>query len=427
MISKEKWSEIILDYHNGILPNTYKRDLNIDYEINIKRAISIIGPRRVGKTYEMFNIIKQISSKYSKKRTIYINFERVDLALVNISDLLNLLTVYYELYPDFKNKKVWLFLDEIQNVNNWEKFVRNCLDNNICVFISGSSSKLLSKEISTSMGGRNLSYLLLPLSFKEYLLFKDFKLKKYYSSVEKIKINNFLKDYFLYGGYPEVCLFNNQKESILNDIYNTAIYRDVVKRNNIKNETVLKFLINALLNSKEFSINSFYNFLKSKNLKITKNTLYRYINNLSDVYLLYLLRRYGSYKKIEQTKPKIYFFDNGILSINNINDKGRLLENLVFIELYRRNFDFFYYKNENTNKEVDFVIYKNKKPIELIQVCYNLDNLNTYNREVESLISNSDNLNCNLLKIITFDVEKIELINRKKIYFIPLWKWLLEN
>src|SRR3989344_5680507 len=191
MISKEKWGEIIRDFYEKKLPDIIPRDQKIIFENDLKRAVSIIGPRRAGKTYEMFYLIEQIRQKYGIDKVIYINFERADLEDLNYKDLVTMLKVYYELYPKNRNTKIWIFLDEIQTVEEWEKFVRNCLDDNISVYLSGSSSKLLSKEIATSMRGRNISYHIYPFSFKEFLLSKKFEIKKIYSSNEKALLKNY--------------------------------------------------------------------------------------------------------------------------------------------------------------------------------------------------------------------------------------------
>ena len=425
MIKKEKWAEIIKDFQEKELPEIYPREIKIDFEKPIQRAISIIGPRRCGKTYEMFYLCKQIAKKYGKNQLLYINFERADLGILDYSDLINLLDTFYELYPQNKNKRLWLFLDEIQNVSKWEKFVRTVLDEGIKVFISGSSSKLLTKEIATSMAGRNLSYTLFPFSFREFLGIKKFEIKKFYSSSEKALLINLLQEYMIYGAYPETIIYKEEREKILKDIFDTAIYKDVIERGKIRNISALKILINALLTAKEFSVNKFYNYLKSKGMKIGKNVLYNYIELLNDAFFVFLLKKFSpSYKKAEQSLPKIYFIDNGLLTINGINDKGRLMENLVFVELLRRNLDIAYYQNIR-KQEVDFVVKKGKKVKQLIQVCYDIEDFMTKEREVKALVEASKELKCNNLFVITQDYEAEEKFKENKIKFIPLLKWLL--
>ncbi len=427
MISREKWGQIIRDWQIKASPKILPRDKEIPVEFEMRRAISIIGPRRAGKTYEMFILINKIAEKFGKDKVLYVNFERADLGVLDYKDLSDMLEVYYEIFPENKKKRVWLFLDELQNVSGWEKFVRTCLDEGIKVFISGSSSKLLSKEIATSMGGRNLSYTLLPFSFKEYLRAREFELKDYYSSEEKAKLNNYLDNYFLWGGYPESVLYQEHKEEILRDIFETAILKDVAERHKVRNITILKIFVKALLTSQEFSVNKFYNYLKSQNIKVGKNALYNYLDYLEDAFFIFPLRKFSlSYKKPDQSTPKIYFIDNGLLSISGIDDKGRLMENLVFVELLRRDLKISYYQNK-LKEEVDFFITEGKKFRQMIQVCYDLENFMTFDRELRVLIKASEEFKCNKLLVITRNKKGKEKINGKIIEFVPLVKWLLNR
>lgn len=425
MISKEKWAEIIKDWQSHKLPDLIEREDMISPDPAIKRAISIIGPRRIGKTYEMFLLIKQIIEKNGRDKTLYVNLERADLGVLDYSDLASLLEVYYALFPQNKRETIWLFLDEIQNVNQWEKFVRTCLDEEIKIFISGSSAKLLSKEIATALGGRNLSHTVFPFSFREYLMAKGFSRDKYYSSEEKSKLINHFDEYLGWGGYPEAVLFSEQREKILRDIFDTAILKDVIERHGIRNISAMKLLIKALLSSKEFSVHKFYNHLKSQNIKVGKNVLYNYLHYLEDAFFVFPLRKFNlSYKKSDQSMPKIYFIDNGLLRINQIDDKGRLLENLIFAELLRKGLNISYCQNA-IKEEVDFLITEGKEVKRLIQVCYDLDNFVTREREIKSLVKASDEFNCNNLLIITKNQEEEIVIGKKKIKVIPAWKWLL--
>lgn len=427
MISREKWAEVIKDFQEKEIPVAVPRELNVNLNSDISRAVSLIGPRRAGKTYGMFLLIKQILNKEDRNKILYVNFERADLGVLDYTDLSVMLEVFFQLYPQNKKGRVWLFLDEIQNVPLWEKFVRTCLDEKIKVFITGSSSKLLSKEIATSMRGRTLTYRILPFSFQEFLYVKNFKSQNFYSSAEKAKLINFLDEYITFGGYPEAVIYKEEREKILTDIFDTAILRDVIERHGIRNISVMKNLIKALLGAKEFSVNKFYNYLKSNGIKVSKNAVYNYLEYLEDAFFIFSLRKLNfSYKKSEQSLPKIYFVDNGLLKINGVDDKGRLMENLVFIELLRRGCDTSYYQAP-TGEEIDFVVKKGKKVKELIQVSYNLENFMTRQREFNSLIRASKKFMCNNLVIITRDEEKEEKVKGKKVRVIPLWKWLLRT
>lgn len=427
MVNKEYWKEVILDWNRKEFPLIFARDIKVSFELNINRVFSLIGPRRAGKTYELFNIAKQITGKYGKDKTLYVNFERPDLGVLNSSDLVLMLKAYYESFPQNAGKKIWLFLDEIQNVLGWESFVRTCLDEGIKVFISGSSSRLLSKEVATSMRGRNLSYTVLPLSFKEFLSFRKFELRKAYSSSEKAQLLNYFEEYLQFGGYPESVLFSSERENILKDIFDTAILRDILERHKIRNSMLLKRLIRALLSAKEFSINRFYNYLKSQQIKSSKDALYKYLDYLEDAFFVFKLNKFDlSYKKAEQSLPKIYFIDNGILTNNQIDDNGRLLENLVFLELIRREFNVSYFQTAS-KEEVDFLVRNGKKVEQLIQVCYDISDYQTRDREIKPLIKASEEFKCDNLLILANSHEEEVVVKGKKIIIKPAWKWLLEQ
>jgi predicted AAA+ superfamily ATPase len=356
-----------------------------------------------------------------------VNFEDSRLAGAVLQDLNDLLDVFFEIYPENKSKKTWFFLDEIQMILNWEVFVRRLLDQeNMYVFATGSSSKMISKEIATSLRGRSLTYRIFPFSFREFLAAMDIKSEKYLSGYEKAMTINSLNEYIVYGGYPETVMYPQERERMLKEIIEVTIYRDILERHKVKNSTVLRILFNALFNSKEFSIHKFYNFLKSQGIKISKNTLYTYFEYFCDSLIVYPLRRFSySYKDIEGSIPKIYFADNGLMHSNGIKDNGRLMENLVFVELERQfNENLFYYKSID-DKEADFVVRDGKEIKQILQACYDLSDPATKEREIKGLLKASKDLKCDDLFVITWDYEAEEQFAGKKIAFIPLWKWLL--
>ena len=373
----------------------------------------------------MFSLIKKLLVKYPHENIIYVNFEKAGFLPLDSKDLVLMRDTFFEINPYLKKKEVWFFLDEIQNVANWELFVRTCLDEDINVFISGSSSKLLSKDIATSMRGRTLTYILLPFSFKEYILSKNIIIEKFFSSVEREKIISLFNEYLINGGYPETIIYPEENDKILSNIFETALYKDVIEREKIRNVNVVLQLIKALLSSKEFSVNKFYNYLKSMNIKVGKNALYNYVTYFEDAFIVFLLNKFNlSYKKAEQSLPKVYFVDNGILTSNKIDDKGRLLENTVFLELIRRENDIAYFQTVQ-KEEVDFLIRNGKKVKQLIQVCYDFSNFMTKDREIKSLLKASEEFNCNSLLILTNSQEEELKLGGKKIIVKPVWKWLL--
>ena len=353
------------------------------------------------------------------------NLEKSGLGVTNSKDLYLLLETFYELYPQIKKINTYFFLDEIHAVENWEGFVRTCLDDGLKIYLSGSSSKMLSKEIATSMRGRSLSYQVLPFSFKEFLKAKNIPTTNF-SSSEKALVMNSFREYFTYGGYPETILFPQEREKILGEILEVTIYRDVIERTKIRNTKALKILLDALIASKEFSIHKFYNYLKTLGIKISKNTLYQYIEALNDAFFVFMLRKFAySYKKAEQSIPKPYIIDTGFYLIKGTENKSLLMENLIFVELMRRNEDTAYYSYQSG--EVDFLTKNAKKVTSLIQACYDTTDYTTKERETKALIYASKEFKCNNLQIITWDEEKEETIQNKKIKYTPLWKWLISN
>jgi predicted AAA+ superfamily ATPase len=428
MISKTIWGNIIKDFQKRRYRDIVQRDIHYPLDIPLDRAVVLTGPRRSGKTYLMYMGIKELLARKEDKNSIlYVNFEDSRLVGAVSQDLNTLLKVFFEFCPD-RNEKTWVFLDEIQVLPDWERFVRTLVDmENVNVFVTGSSSKLMSKEIATSMRGRSLTYNVYPFSFAEVLKAGKLEYEEYLSSALMGEIIQKLEDYVRYGGFPETVLYREEWDRILSEIVDVTIFRDIVERYDVKNIKMLKLFLNAIFNSKEFSIHKFYNFLKSQGYKVSKNTLYTYFGYFEDSFIVFPLKRFSySYKNIESSTSKMYLVDNGLLSLQGIQDYGRLIENIVFIELKRRSKgDLFYYKS-TSGREIDFIIKEGKKVSELIQVCYMLDDFVTKEREVKALLQGSEELQCDNLLIITWNYEAVEIVSGKKIRYVSLCKWLLD-
>jgi len=428
MISKTLWGNIIKDFQKRRYPDIVQRDIHYPLDIPLDRAVVLSGPRRSGKTYLMYLGIKELLARKEDKNSIlYVNFEDSRLVGAVSQDLNTLLEVFFEIYPD-RNEKTWVFLDEILVIPDWERFVRTLVDmENVNVFVTGSSSRLMSKEIATSMRGRSLTYNVYPFSFAEVLKAGKLEYEEYLSSAQMGEIIQKLEDYVKYGGFPETVRYREEWDRILSEIVDVTIFRDIVERYDVKNIKMLKLFLNAIFNSKEFSIHKFYNFLKSQGYKVSKNTLYTYFGYFEDSFIVFPLKRFSySYKNIESSISKMYLVDNGLLSLQGIQDYGRLIENIVFIELKRRSKgDLFYYKS-TSGREIDFIIKEGKKVSELIQVCYMLDDFVTKEREVKALLQGSEELRCDNLLIITWDYEAVEIVSGKNVRYVSLCKWLLD-
>jgi len=246
---------------------------------------------------------------------------------------------------------------------------------------------------------------------------------------------NFLK----FGGFPEIALEkdNDLKHKIIKEYVEVMLIQDIIERHNIKNTRLLKILFDSLISSTSstFSIHKFFKFLRSKGMKISKNTLYQYVQYLEDAYAVILLRSFDfSFRKVEQSLPKVYPIDPGFILTHSTRfsrDLGKTMENVVAIELFRRKFErpdqeIYYWKEPNT-REVDFLVKEDLKITKLIQVCYDIDNFNTYEREMDSLLRSSEVLKCDELCVITWDKDETIEKKGKKIECISLWKWLISH
>jgi len=427
---------IINEWKERKLPEVFEREINLkDYlKLKVPKIIVITGFRRVGKTFLVFGLIKELLKRKNREEVLYINFEdeRIPAKTEVLTKLLPTIKQTY------KNPVEILFLDEIQNIPNWSKWVRRIYDKEkIKIFITGSSSKMSEREIPTELRGRCLEVKIFPLSFKEFFRFKKISLnltKIDYSEEEKAKLIRVLEEYLFYGGMPEIVLSGEERKfEILREYYKTVLRRDIIERFKIRNEEGLKALLLLLLNSTSYSLTKLYNTLKTLGYRIGKTSLQHYLSYIENSYFLESLPIF-SYKIKDrlQYPRKVYFIDNGF--INALSTKfsknfGRLYENMVFVHLKRMlssESEIFYWRDK-TGKEVDFVVKEGTMIKQLIQVCYDLDDISTRKREIKALLSASKELKCNNLMIISQELETEERIKDKKIKFIPLWKWLLEE
>lgn len=426
---------ILYEWQEYKLPKIIRRETDLTKYLNLKtpKIITITGFRRVGKTYLIFDLIEELLKTHHKEEVVYINFEDERIP----SDIKVLTQLIPTINETYNHTTKYLFLDEIQNIPNWSQWVRRIYDQeNIKIFITGSSSKLSSKEIPTELRGRCIEKTIMPLSFREFLLFKNIKIDLAslpYLDKEKSKTNKALEEYLYYGGLPEIVLTSKEhKFEILQQYYKTVISQDIMDRFKIKNETMLKALLMLLLNSTIYSISKIYKTLRSAGHKIGPTTVMKYISYIENSYFLNNLFIFSyTVKDRLQYPKKIYFIDNGFinaLSSTFSKNTGRLFENIVFNKIkseLKINEELFYWQDKR-QKEVDFVVKKGNKIINLIQVSSNLDNIGTKEREINNLLKADKELNCNNLTIINKDIDSKEKIGGQTIKFTPLYKFLLE-
>lgn len=431
-MNQKEVEQYLIDFQKRDFPKLVDRTLKVPLG---NKITAIIGPRRAGKTSYLYQIMKEvIKAGKDKDDIIYLNFESTKLFDLDFKEIKEVVGIHKRLFPKTKNPV--LFLDEPQNIQNWEKAVRELDDEGYRIFISGSSSKLLSKEIATSLRGRSISYLLLPFSFKEFLDLKGFPAQRLTSSNEKTKILALLDEYLEFGGFPEVVLEQNKdtKLRIIESYLDLTIYKDIVERHAIKDSMLIKWLIKSVASSytKEISILKIYDTLKSQGRRTSKDELYAYASLLNDsLFALYLPKFSWSVRKREPVN-KVFLCDTGFVKMIEIGkDIGKKMENTFFLEMLRRKMptvEYYYWKNVQ-HEEVDLLVKEGAKITSLIQISKELDNHEIREREIRSLLKASTELKCDELIMITENHEKVEDAEwrgiKGQIKYIPLWKWLL--
>lgn len=300
---------------------------------------------------------------------------------------------WYTLYPDHHNHCCYLFLDEVQNVEKWPLVLRRFLDTkNVQIYVTGSSAKLLSKEIATSLRGRSLAIEIFPYSYKEYLIAHELELpSKPFGKKVLDHQRSYLLDYFQGGGFPGVqFLSRNEQIETLQNYVETVIFRDIVERHQITNVTLLKYFIQFLLKnvSAPFSIHKFYNDIKSQGHKAAKDTLYSYLSYLEDAFLIFTVPIFSeSMRRTQTALKKIYAVDNGLIKANTFNfsaNFGKLLENQVYLDLRRQRKKIFYYHTSD-GYEIDFITQDSEGKYEIIQVVWEPNDPLTLDREERAL------------------------------------------
>lgn len=384
----------------------------------LPHAVVISGVRRSGKS----TLLNQIISGLYKTGVYYLNFEDERLVDFNLEDFNHLYEVFLELYGD---KKVFFF-DEVQNVPQWEMFVRRMQGKRCKFFITGSNASLLSKELGTKLTGRSISVELFPFSFMEFLSFNGFQLSKNGLSLtsERAAAKKHFAEYLKHGGMPEYLKYRDA--TILKRVYEDILYRDIVARYGIKQVKPLRELGLYLLSNIGGTFS--YNNLKKVLGLGSMNTIKSYADFLENSYLIFLISRFSySLKQQYVSLKKIYCIDNGLaesVAFQFSKNKGRFLENLVFLQLRRKFQEIYYYKTTN-NLEVDFLAKSGKKDLELIQVADNLDSEKVRQREVNALVRAMDELKVKNALILTEDTEEEIVLGEKVIMVKPIYKWLL--
>ena len=422
-MNRDSLKQIMVDQkdiylNNPIIVRHYPLEENINY--------CFVGIRRTGKSYMMYQQIQNLlEKKVPLSQIVYVNFEDERLLEMTSDDLNTILEIGLELSGT--GNRPYLFLDEIQNIDGWEKFVRRIADMKYKVNITGSNSKMLSSEIASTLGGRFVIMNIYPYSFSEYLIANG-KEKNYLDTIstsDKAEVLSLYDEYVTYGAFPELVEIKN-KRAFLSSIYQTVYLGDIITRNKITNDFAVKLLLKKIAESitKPLSFSRLANIAKSAGTSLGKQTVINYVRYMNDSYLIFPLTNYAAKLVEKETSPKYYFMDTGLVGLMLLDCKSAQLENLVAIELIRR------YGKENvfyfeSNVEIDFYVSDVKLAIQVsLQI---LDDMDTRERETRAFIKLHNFIPESKCLIITNSEEASLECDGIPISVIPAWKWLLES
>lgn len=417
-MNRDVLKQIIIDQKEMYLDNPL---ISRDYDLEENVNYCFVGIRRTGKSYMMYQQIHNLMNDgISSSQIVYVNFEDERLLEIGVDDLNTILEIGIE-FSGSKGKP-YLFLDEIQNVDGWEKFVRRVADMKYRINITGSNSKMLSKEIASTLGGRFMILNVFPYSFKEYLSanhIENVRLDQI-GTKKRADIVSQYEQYVTYGAFPELVDIKN-KRVFLNNIYQTVYLRDIITRNKITNDFAVRLILKKIAESvtKALSFNRLTNIVKSAGISIGKQTVINYVGYMLDSYLIFSLQNYASKK----TSPKYYFMDTGLLGLMLLDCKTAQLENLVAVELIRRyGFENVYFFENNI--EVDFYVPSENLAIQVsMQVLGDVD---TLERETRAFVKLNDFIPNTKCLLITNSEETTLKCDDIEIDMIPAWKWLLD-
>lgn len=407
----------------------------VELPIDSKKIITTVGVRRCGKSTLLELCIERLlKSGISNRQIAWIGFDDERFDQMQSSDFNTILEAYMEMFPEIPIGDVYFFFDEIQRIKGWELFVMRLSKHySKHIFISGSNADMLSEELNTALRGWPLEYKEYPLSFKEYCHFKGIPTD---SHLEKdLALLRLTFDTFVHeGGYPEVVLEPSRvmKDKLLQGYFNAMIFRDLIDRYKLSNPERVKYVIKRLMAgmTKPASINAIYNDMRSQGRKVTKDDLYDIAEKICSIFLLYKVTKFDpSFKKETSAMPKYYCVDNGLrqsVLLPGKEDDGILFENAVFIHLLRNLPDgqkICYFLGD---KECDFVIQTDTAIKGLIQVCWDMTDNDTRERELNGIIEAASLTGCKTLTLVTRDSEEDIQSAQGTIHVVPAWKWFLK-
>lgn len=372
---------VLRQFADRSLPACRVRELVLP--VGTGKVIGLAGVRRSGKTFLFFDTIGRLAAKgIDRRQIVYLNFEDDRLYPIKVEDLDLIIRCWHEAFPDTVGRHKYLFLDEVQNVDGWERWVRRVCDTeDIEVFVTGSSSHLLTRDLTTALRGRSITFEVFPLSFREYLSFRGIETVPYSADSES-RIRHELELYLLWGGFPEIVLADETvRPLILEEYASLMLYRDVVERYGVRNEKLVRELLRYSFHNTAslLNVSKLHRDFTSQGLAVSKNTIHEYLGYLEDSFLIFLLpRRESSLRKQAHNPKKLHVIDTGLIAAFQAfpsRDLGRKLETAVFLENRRRRKDLFYYAN---GSEVDLCDGEGEF---FVNTCWSLAEQETLRRE----------------------------------------------
>ncbi len=424
-MNKEQLKEVIISNENYIRSIRYivNRE-GICFPDKSNKVVIFYGVRRSGKTFILYDLFKK-----HEEVSVYLDFEDDRMQNFESGDFEKIREVLFELKPELIHKELIFLFDEIQNVKGWEKFCRRVAEReNVSVFVTGSSSKVMPYEINTALRGRSWGIEIFPFSFREYLVAKGINPdeKTIFYGKNKFVLKNHFSEYLRWGGFPEIVFAESEfeKRKLLKEYFDAMFFKDLVERYKITNIILIETLLDKLFSSfaTKISLTSFYKQYKGK-FPFSKDLLYQYFSYVKESMLVFEVKKFSeSVYKRTRNPGKIYLADVGLAKTLTSDDLGRKLENCVFLELKRRNYEIFYFDGK---KECDFIAVKDKNFIP-VQVTYALNESNI-ERETEGLIEACKAIGQNHGLIVTFDEKKSIKAGSISIDIVPAYEWLVKR
>lgn len=393
-----------------------------DIQVDMTKCNVFVGVRRCGKSYLMYQCIRHLlDAGTSPESILFMNFEDDRLPPLDLSDLDRIKTAYEEMY----DHRPIFFLDEVQNVDGWEKFARRLADTGYQVFLTGSNAKMLSMEMAGRLGGRYALTEVYPYSFAEYLAARGVRIPTGWRYLQNSDLKREFADYFKFGGLPEaVATDRNFKRQWLSSLFDKIYLGDIVARNGIRKPQALKMLVRKIIDSvgQPVTASRISSIVSAADEKLKPETATEYMGYCGEAWLTFSLEDYAGKLTEKMSVKKHYLIDNGLITLFRDNADSLLLENLVAVTLRKRHGDrLFYYRH---NIEIDFYLPDTR---EAIQVSHDVSGESTLDHELNAIESLNRHLGIERATLVTYSDERaVTLPSGLEVCIVPVWKWLLE-